>query len=79
MLSGHGIARSLRLEMDHVAREFFTLPTAQKAAIAMAKSGRAWRGWFPLEGELTSGVADLKEGFYVGRDLPATHPSVVIR
>ncbi len=77
LLSGHGIARSLRLEMDHIARELFALPTAEKEAIAMTNSGRAWRGWFPLEGELTSGVADLKEGFYVGRDLPADHPSVV--
>lgn len=77
LLCGHGIARSLRLEMDGVARDFFALPTAEKKAIAMANSGRAWRGWFPLEGELTSGVADLKEGFYVGRDLPADHPSVV--
>ncbi len=77
LLAGHGVARSLRLEMDAVAREFFALPMPAKAAIAMANSGRAWRGWFPLEGELTSGVADLKEGFYAGRDLPPDHPSVV--
>src|SRR3954452_22464938 len=40
----------------------------------MARGGRAWRGWFPLGGELTSGVADLKEGVYFGAELDGTHP-----
>jgi isopenicillin N synthase-like dioxygenase len=26
------------------------------------------RGWFPVGGELTSGVPDLKEGLYVGEE-----------
>ena len=37
----------------------------------MARAGRAWRGWFPLGGELTSGVPDGKEGIYFGEELPA--------
>ena len=36
-------------------------PQEEKARIAMARGGRAWRGWFPLAGELTSGVPDRKE------------------
>ena len=32
--------------------------------------GTAWRGWFPLGGELTSGVPDRKEGYYFGAELP---------
>ena len=32
----------------------------------MAVGGTAWRGWFPLGGELTSGVPDRKEGYYFG-------------
>ena len=36
----------------------------------MARAGRAWRGWFPLGGELTSGVPDGKEGIYFGEELP---------
>src|SRR6185369_9751420 len=31
----------------------------------------AWRGWFPLGGELTSGVPDAKEGLYFGAEEPA--------
>ena len=34
------------------------------------RGGRAWRGWFPLGGQLTSGAPDLKEGFYFGDELP---------
>ncbi len=37
----------------------------------MARGGRAWRGWFPLGGELTSGRPDRKEGFYFGEELGA--------
>ncbi|HEU5150535.1 MAG TPA: 2-oxoglutarate and iron-dependent oxygenase domain-containing protein [Iamia sp.] len=67
---GHGIDPGLQARMDTAARAFFARPEAEKAAIAMAHGGRAWRGWFPLHGELTSGVPDHKEGFYVGRELP---------
>jgi isopenicillin N synthase-like dioxygenase len=31
--------------------------------------GRAWRGYFPLGGELTSGRPDRKEGIYFGTEL----------
>ena len=30
--------------------------------IAMARGGRAWRGFFPVGGELTSGRPDLQGG-----------------
>ena len=35
---------------------------------------RAWRGWFPVGGELTSGVPDRKEGIYFGAELGADDP-----
>lgn len=35
----------------------------------MARGGRAWRGYFPVGGELTSGKPDLKEGVYFGEEL----------
>jgi isopenicillin N synthase-like dioxygenase len=56
--------------------EFFALPEEQKAAIAMSRAGSAWRGWFPVGGELTSGVPDRKEGVYFGAELPASYPRV---
>ena len=41
----------------------------------MARGGAAWRGWFPLRGELTSGRPDNKEGLYLGEELPRGRPA----
>jgi isopenicillin N synthase-like dioxygenase len=74
---GHGVAPELLGRLDGLAREFFARPDAEKAAIAMPLGGLAWRGWFPVGGELTSGRPDRKEGLYVGRELGRDHPHVV--
>ena len=42
----------------------------------MERGGRAWRGYFPVGAELTSGRPDLKEGLYFGAELPADDPRV---
>jgi isopenicillin N synthase-like dioxygenase len=42
----------------------------------MALGAKAWRGYFPVGGELTSGKPDLKEGIYFGAELGADHPLV---
>src|SRR4051794_22471583 len=60
-VTGHAVATELRQRLDALAREFFALPDEEKARIAMAHGGRAWRGWFPVGGELTSGHPDAKE------------------
>lgn len=73
---GHGIDESLGLQLEALSHRFFSLPEAQKARFAMALGGRAWRGWFPLGGELTSGRPDWKEGLYLGTELPDEHPRV---
>lgn len=73
---GHGIDPDLLPRLDGLAREFFALPEATKAEVAMARGGRAWRGWFPLGGELTSGVPDRKEGLYFGTELDEHDPRV---
>src|SRR5215212_1574759 len=65
----HGIDRALLDRLEALAREFFALPEDEKARVAMVHAGRAWRGWFPLGGELTSGVPDRKEGYYFGEEL----------
>ncbi len=62
--------RPLRDEVIALATEFFALPETEKQKVSMAVGGTAWRGWFPLGGELTSGVPDRKEGYYFGAQLP---------
>lgn len=66
---GHGVSAGTLAALDAASREFFALPEAEKMNIAMAKGGRAWRGYFPLGGELTSGEPDLKQGLYFGEEL----------
>jgi isopenicillin N synthase-like dioxygenase len=73
---GHGIDPALLPALDRAARSFFARPASEKAKIAMPRAGKAWRGWFPLDGELTSGVADRKEGIYFGAELDAAHARV---
>jgi isopenicillin N synthase-like dioxygenase len=74
---GHGADPALLDAMDAAARTFFALPDAAKAAVAMRRAGTAWRGWFPVGGELTSGRPDRKEGLYVGLEHAPDHPRVV--
>ncbi len=66
---GQGIEAELAQRLRAAAARFFALPEESKRAIAMERGGRAWRGWFPLGGELTSGEPDLKEGLYFGAEL----------
>ena len=43
----------------------------------MSHGGRAWRGYFRVGDELTSGKPDQKEGLYFGQELPVDHPLVL--
>lgn len=76
-VTGHGVDPALFERLEAAARAFVALPEDVKAEIAMPKAGRAWRGWFPLHGELTSGRPDGKEGIYFGIDHPPDHPHVL--
>jgi isopenicillin N synthase-like dioxygenase len=73
---GHGVDENLLLRLEQLSRQFFVQDEATKMAIRMALAGRAWRGYFPLGGELTSGRPDQKEGIYFGTELPDNHPLV---
>jgi isopenicillin N synthase-like dioxygenase len=73
---GHGVDPAVIAGLDGAAHAFFALGEDEKAAIAMARAGAAWRGWFPMEGELTSGAPDQKEGIYFGEDLGGEDPRV---
>ena len=69
-IRNHGVSDELRESVLEVAIDFFARSEQEKERVALAHGGPAWRGWFPLGGELTSGVPDLKEGYYFGRELP---------
>ena len=71
-LVGHGVPSDLEARLEAVTKKLFALSPEEKREIEMKRSGRAWRGWFPLGGELTSGQADLKEGVYFGAELPVS-------
>lgn len=68
-LVGHGISRQHIDSLMSSARQFFAGPMEDKLAIHMSKGGRAWRGYFRLGEELTSGRPDGKEGIYFGTEL----------
>ncbi len=73
---GHGVAPARVAELERLARTFFAQDEATKLEIRMSLGGRAWRGYFPVGGELTSGVPDQKEGLYFGAELAGDHPAV---
>jgi isopenicillin N synthase-like dioxygenase len=77
--AGCGLGPDTVTRLDAAARAFFALPDTDKRRVAMTRGGLAWRGWFPLGGELTSGAPDQKEGFYFGEELSGDDPRVAAR
>jgi isopenicillin N synthase-like dioxygenase len=73
----HGVDPALQSRVRDLSREFFAQDLETKLAIRMALGGRAWRGYFRLGAELTSGKPDQKEGLYFGAELPADDPRVL--
>lgn len=73
---GHGVDTGLQQRLEDLSRQFFAQDLDTKMKIRMALGGRAWRGFFPVGGELTSGKPDIKEGIYFGSELETTHPAV---
>ena len=74
--SGHAISPASLRALDAASQRFFALPEHEKTQIEMARAGRAWRGFFPVRGELTSGRPDIKEGVYFGEELGSDDPRV---
>jgi isopenicillin N synthase-like dioxygenase len=74
---GHGVDERLSARLEHLSRQFFALDKPAKMRIAMAHGGRAWRGYFAVGDELTSGKPDQKEGLYFGVELADDHPAVL--
>ncbi|WP_332978296.1 2-oxoglutarate and iron-dependent oxygenase domain-containing protein [Microcoleus sp. A003_D6] len=72
----HGVDKGLQNRLEQLSRQFFARYLETKMQIRMALGGRAWRGYFPVGGELTNSKPDLKEGIYFGSELNQTHPAV---
>jgi len=72
----HDVSESLQSRLEDLSREFFAQPLDEKLEIRMENGGRAWRGYFAVGSELTSGKPDRKEGVYFGAELPPEHPLV---
>jgi len=68
-VTGHGVSPTVIDRLLKLSRAFFSQDVAVKRRIDMSLGGRAWRGYFPVGGELTSGRPDLKEGIYFGEEL----------
>jgi isopenicillin N synthase-like dioxygenase len=73
---GHGVDAALQDRLRKLSQQFFARDLEAKLAVRMALGGRAWRGYFRVGDELTSGQPDQKEGLYFGAELPAADPRV---
>ncbi len=51
----------LQQRLEQLSRQFFAQPLETKLEIRMALGGKAWRGYFPVGGELTSGKPNMKD------------------
>jgi len=74
--TGHGVDPGLEQRLEAESRKFFALHEEQKLELEMRRGGAAWRGYFPVGAELTSGEPDQKEGLYFGAELAASDPRV---
>jgi isopenicillin N synthase-like dioxygenase len=73
---GHGVEEDLQRRLQELSKQFFAQDVDAKMRIRMQLGGRAWRGYFRVGDELTSGKPDQKEGLYFGAELSADHPLV---
>ncbi len=80
-VENHGVDAALMDAAFAAARELFALPEAAKQALRATPASNN-RGWTPL-GEETLDPArqsrgDTKEGFYIGREVPADAPEAAL-
>jgi isopenicillin N synthase-like dioxygenase len=73
---GHGVDEAPQTRLRALSRQFFAQDLETKLRVRMSLGGRAWRGYFRVGDELTSGRPDQKEGLYFGAELAADDPRV---
>jgi isopenicillin N synthase-like dioxygenase len=66
---GHGVSQELSQRLGELSNAFFAQDLETKLEIRTALAGKAWRGYFPVGDELTSGKPDVKEGLHFGWEL----------
>lgn len=76
-ITNHDVPDELVQRTFTLCREFFALPEAAKAEIAIERSANH-RGWFRVGGEnldpaKQTYAGDFKEGIKIGQDLPPNH------
>ena len=78
LISNHGIDDQLQQLVFDRAKRFFDLSTEDKMAVDKALSP-ANRGYEPMGNQTLEpgSPPDLKEGFYIGVEMPADHPDVL--
>jgi isopenicillin N synthase-like dioxygenase len=77
---GHGIPEDLQHQLFEASRQFFALSSEEKTKLdARTTIGR--RGYDVLASQAydTDSLPDLKEGFYIGHDVPVDDPKVQAR
>ena len=76
-LSGHGVPQALLDSQLEWTRRFFGLPLPSREKISMRNS-KARRGYEPVATQVLDegSPPDVKESFYLGRDLDERHPYV---
>ncbi|EPE28913.1 Clavaminate synthase-like protein [Glarea lozoyensis ATCC 20868] len=78
-ITGHGIPRELQDEVFAGSARLFALSMDEKKKLDKSKSvGASNRGYEIIgnQGLQEGTLPDLKEGFYIGRDIPSTDPRV---
>jgi isopenicillin N synthase-like dioxygenase len=73
-VSHHGIPDELVNSLIDISNQFFDLSSEEKYRIAMTRGGKAWRGFFGVGDETTSGIPDQKEGIYFGTEVSNDDP-----
>ena len=61
-IKNHGVPLEIQNDIVNVSKQFFSLSVDEKKKINMKFGGKAWRGYFSVGEELTSGIPDQKEG-----------------
>lgn len=75
-VTGHGVEEALVRRLESLSHQFFAAAPEEKLKLRMELGGKAWRGYFRVGDELTSGRPDQKEGIYFGSELSEEHPEV---